>query len=103
MSMRDGPTMDAQQLALWVERMRRPQDEPKQHRVPGKAITLRREQRPQPPERPATACQHHWVIDEPSGPMVHGVCKKCGHERDYEVCPPELNTSLTVKPGNRRW
>jgi hypothetical protein len=27
---------------------------------------------------------HHWVIEEPSGPMSRGVCKRCGEEREFK-------------------
>ena len=28
-------------------------------------------------------CQHHWLIEEPAGPTSHGVCKRCGAEREF--------------------
>ena len=36
---------------------------------------------PQTPGR--SACQHHWVIDPPEGPVSKGVCRSCGEERDF--------------------
>ena len=30
-----------------------------------------------------SACQHHWVIDPPKGPVSKGVCRSCGEERDF--------------------
>lgn len=28
-------------------------------------------------------CQHHYVLDTPSGsPTCYGKCKKCGHDKD---------------------
>ena len=29
------------------------------------------------------ACQHHWMIDKPAGPVSRGVCRACGEERDF--------------------
>ena len=28
-------------------------------------------------------CQHHFLLPPPSGPMVMGRCKHCGHEREH--------------------
>jgi hypothetical protein len=33
-------------------------------------------------ERPA--CQHHWLIERPSGPTSKGVCRICGEERQFQ-------------------
>ena len=30
------------------------------------------------------ACQHHWVIDKPSGPVSKGVCRQCGQEGEFQ-------------------
>ncbi len=30
-----------------------------------------------------SVCQHHWVIDPPSGPASKGTCRSCGEERDF--------------------
>ena len=29
-------------------------------------------------------CQHHWVIDRPSGPLSKGVCRLCGENREFQ-------------------
>lgn len=29
-------------------------------------------------------CVHHWIIDEPEGPVSKGYCKKCGEEREFQ-------------------
>lgn len=29
------------------------------------------------------ACTHHWVLDN-AGIVAHGVCRKCGAEREFE-------------------
>jgi len=34
-------------------------------------------------------CQHHWLIEPPSGPLSRGVCKRCGEERYFMNAPPE--------------
>jgi hypothetical protein len=43
-----------------------------------------------PEERPeeapilqAPTCQHHWIIESPSGPTSIGRCKLCGAEREF--------------------
>ena len=28
-------------------------------------------------------CAHHWVIPAPDGPTSEGVCKRCGHQREF--------------------
>ena len=28
-------------------------------------------------------CPHHWVIPAPNGPTSEGVCKRCGHQREF--------------------
>jgi hypothetical protein len=28
-------------------------------------------------------CVHHWRIESPSGAVSHGICRKCGAERDF--------------------
>ena len=33
-------------------------------------------------ERPA--CQHHWVIEKPSGPLSKGACRLCGEEKEFQ-------------------
>ncbi len=34
--------------------------------------------------RDQTGCRHHWVIDSPSGPTSHGVCKVCGAVKQFQ-------------------
>ena len=34
-----------------------------------------------------SACQHHWVIDPPKGPVSKGVCRGCGEEREFPNAP----------------
>ena len=29
-------------------------------------------------------CQHHWLIEAPSGPFSKGVCRVCGEERQFQ-------------------
>ena len=29
-------------------------------------------------------CVHHWMLDEPAGAMVKGVCKSCGEVKTFE-------------------
>ncbi len=36
------------------------------------------------PEGKADACQHHWLIEPPTGPTSDGVCRLCGEKRAFE-------------------
>ena len=29
-------------------------------------------------------CEHHWLIEPPSGPTSNGTCRICGEERAFE-------------------
>jgi len=29
-------------------------------------------------------CQHHWIIETPSGPVSKGVCKYCGAVKEFQ-------------------
>ncbi|HZP56668.1 MAG TPA: hypothetical protein VFC53_03835 [Dehalococcoidia bacterium] len=33
--------------------------------------------------REQPACAHHWVIASPNGATSHGVCKRCGLEKEF--------------------
>ena len=35
--------------------------------------------------RPAdkVTCVHHWLIEPAIGPVSHGVCKRCGEQKDF--------------------
>lgn len=37
--------------------------------------------------KPEKNCYHYWLIDRPSGPFSHGVCKFCREERDFNNLP----------------
>jgi len=39
--------------------------------------------RPVEPERQPTGHMHRWRIETPNGPLVRGVCRECGAERDF--------------------
>ena len=30
------------------------------------------------------ACQHHWMIPTPAGPVSIGTCRSCGEEREFQ-------------------
>ena len=30
-----------------------------------------------------SACQHHWVLDSPTGLVSKGTCRSCGEEREF--------------------
>ncbi len=29
-------------------------------------------------------CQHHWMIQQPEGPVSEGTCCHCGETRDFQ-------------------
>ena len=29
------------------------------------------------------ACQHHWIIEAPAGPVSMGSCRICGEDREF--------------------
>ena len=35
-------------------------------------------------------CVHYMLVETPSGPTVHAVCRKCGLEREYPSSDVEL-------------
>ena len=42
----------------------------------------------EPVESTRSACQHHWLIDPPTGGSVSkGKCRSCGEERDFPNSP----------------
>ena len=40
-------------------------------------------------------CAHHWVIAVPDGPTSEGVCRRCGHHREF------LNSVDTGSPWRK--
>lgn len=38
-------------------------------------------------EATASVCRHHWLLSEPRQDVVHGVCIRCGAQRDYPARP----------------
>ena len=47
------------------------------------------------------ACNHHWLIDPPSGPISTGHCKLCGCERKF---PNSSEDSIwDGAEGRSRW
>ena len=54
--------------------------------------------------RDLAVCRHHWLLDPPSGPLDHGVCKFCGAERDF--VKQEIYASYSTAgtdPRAREW
>ena len=35
-------------------------------------------------------CQHYWIIDEPSGPVSKGVCRRCNEIREFKNFVEEI-------------
>ena len=98
--------MEVTQISLWVESLN---PKPKHHTVPGKAMVINnhRPGKNRPKERaekPATACQHHWVIDTPDGPECGAFCKKCKETKTFPTTLEDCNTSFTVRADRGgRW
>ena len=34
-------------------------------------------------------CVHHWKIASPNGSTAHGVCRRCGEEREFPNYDPD--------------
>ena len=50
---------------------------------------------------PRGACNHHWLIDPPSGPLSTGHCKLCGRARKF---PNSSEDSIwDGAEGRSRW
>ena len=43
-------------------------------------------------------CAHHWVIATPNGPTSEGVCKRCGHQRDFLNSVEHTTFTFTQTP-----
>ena len=35
-------------------------------------------------EQAKAACRHHWIIEEPTGPVSRGVCQQCEEVREFK-------------------
>lgn len=44
-------------------------------------------------------CAHHWVIATPNGPISGGVCRRCGHHREFQNSTPEYRWTATKVSG----
>lgn len=38
---------------------------------------------------------HHWVLDEPNGPVSNAVCRRCGAEREFRNWLDEIDFITT--------
>ena len=34
-------------------------------------------------------CTHHWVLSQPTGESMTGVCRRCGTRQEFPVSPPK--------------
>ena len=57
-------------------------------------------------------CQHHWVIELPSGPMSTGRCRKCGNQQEFSsyievpdawAAPSHLRVPNRITPDDYVW
>ena len=35
-------------------------------------------------QAPPVTCRHHWIIEEPVGPVSMGVCRVCSEVREFK-------------------
>ena len=67
-------------------------------RKPSRRSTrVRAAKAPEPPDEPE-GCQHNWQIARPDAQVSHGVCSKCGEEKDFLNYGEELRLPF----GRRR-
>lgn len=52
-----------------------------------------------------TQCRHHWVIEAPQGATSHGVCKRCGAQREFSnsVSDTVWEGDPLAEAGGNRW
>jgi|TARA_B110000263_G_C15272398_1_gene494163 hypothetical protein len=43
-------------------------------------------------------CKHHWILDQPNGPMSTALCKICGLVNEF---PNSLSESNWTKPSSQ--
>jgi len=46
---------------------------------------------------------HHWIIDEPNGPVSSGLCKICFDRRDFRNSSEESGWRNTLVASGRRY
>ncbi len=51
----------------------------------------------------APTCQHHWLIESPSGATSRGRCKRCGEERDFRNSASDHLWEDDSRGGYRPW
>lgn len=47
--------------------------------------------------RSRARCQHHWVIERPSGEKSLGRCKRCGRERKFSNVADEASRGFVSR------
>lgn len=51
----------------------------------------------------AVTCRHHWIIEEPVGPVSMGVCQQCSEVREFknyiEAAPWGEDSAATPAPS----
>lgn len=45
-------------------------------------------------------CSHYWVIETCQGPTSHGVCKRCGEEKEFLNIIPEYSAPGPARDKN---
>ena len=48
----------------------------------------------------ANNCAHHWVIAAPNGPTSEGVCRRCGHQREFVNSVENTKFQIGQTPNN---
>ena len=44
-------------------------------------------------------CYHYWLIERPTGPFSHGVCKFCREERDFSNVLTQIARPREILPS----
>ena len=55
------------------------------------------------PQAEAPTCQHHWLIESPSGATSKGRCKRCGEEREFRNSASDHLWEDDSGKGYRPW
>ena len=55
------------------------------------------------PQAEAPTCQHHWLIESPSGATSLGRCKRCGEEREFRNSASDHVWEDDSRGGYRPW
>jgi hypothetical protein len=52
--------------------------------------------------REITACAHWWKIEQASGHMSRGTCRRCGEVREFYNSMPDFNAFMDAGASKRK-